>query len=582
MEKDKEEVIEHCPIEGCEYQTKGNIAPYNIKQHVEKYHPKEYKEWLRSLGDNKPKIQTKPQATNVVLQPIYNEPPPQATNEPPQATRPLPVYKGQLEPDEWLRQFLSSYKFKPTFVDTMAHYVKYRQQLPAGAQLTQDIKDMDSGISNLRHAGMIAEIYENELRQYMTERTREVEAANRPYQGVPLNQWGQPQPQQQGWNVPNQNPNQQGYQGVPINPWYPNQQQQYQQQFPQYMQQDRIARLEDQLRIRDEDARRKQEQEMMELKMQLQQYAQGPQRDPYMERMEAKMDMMEVERARKQDEEMQIMKLQIQRGGLSPQDVQQMIAAERGKITGDDIRRMIDQAMTNKGGLSETELKYAESKDKFKLEEMKLHEQAKTRDTIANAVKGGFASVGSAIARTAQEVGSEKQTPVVGRYDGEHTWQLNCPSCNGMITAPISARVVSCPSCGGDFEVLPQQPDQPPPQQRTAGFTVEHDIDPIQPVHAEPPHEYSQMPLRAEPPHEYSQMPLRAEPPKIVKEVEPVQDIKIQTTMADHRIEDVKITEPTPTRIVEPPKRKSPTALERTGNNKQQTKKPIKKIKERK
>jgi len=455
----------------------------------------------------------------------------------------------------------------------MSEYVKYRHQLPSGAQLTQDIKDMDSGISNLRHAGMIAEIYENELRQYLAARQRAMESAQQPYKGVPLDQWGAPQQSQQGYSVPNQPPQQQGYQGIPINPWYPQQQQQYQQQFPQYMQQNQLQMLQDELRRRDEEARRKQEQEMMELKMQVQQNAQGPQRDPYMERMEAKMDMMEAERARKQDEEMQLMKLQIQRGGLSPQDVQQMIAAERGKITGDDIRRMIDTAMSNRGGMTETELKFAESKDKFKIEEMKLQEGAKTRETIASAVKGGFASVGQAIARTAVEVGSEKQTPVVGQYDGQHTWQLNCPACQGMITAPISARVVSCPSCGGDFEVLPQQQGQEPPTQPTAGFTVQQDIDPIPQVPYIPSEQVEQAPIperkrpeRKQPPGQIPEIPQEPQPRQIpVEKVKPIKELQMT------------IEEPEPVRepLKEPPTRKSPTAADRAGKKTPSKKKKV-------
>lgn len=478
-----------CPF--CTEIYHGNIGKHNLEEHIKKKHPEKFEEWAQQQPKKEPEIPKQQEeiptviATpspednrpkRVTLVPVKEEEPPApATEPPPTAIRPLPTYREATDPGEWLSGFLEGYGLKKGFIGLQKDRIRIRNELPSASQLVEDIKLMDSGISNLRQAAYIGEIYEHELRQYLQNQQRLDAHMQRPYQGIPIGGGGEYPPQFGSVPVRDERGMERG---VPVDPRH--------EYYPGYNQppgfsgyptggygQDRIARLEDELRRRDDEQRRRAEFEMYELKQAIQAQSQAPQKDPVVERLEAKLDLMEEDRRRKQEDEMNLLKMQIQRGtGISPQDVQHMIEAERDKLTGADIRNYVRQEMSQRGSMTEMEVRAQESKDKFELEKMKLGEGAKTRDAIAGAVKGGFVTVGEAIARTAQEVGMDTQTPVTGRPEGEHMWQLNCPKCNGVITAPLSAKRVTCPSCNGQFDIMPPTETEKPPLESNAPSTV--------------------------------------------------------------------------------------------------------------
>lgn len=473
-----------CPF--CPEEYHGNIGKHNLEEHIKNRHPEKFEEWAtqqpKKIAEKKeipPSIPPQDEIPTVVATPADDDRPKRVTlvpveEEPPtKATRPLPTYREATDPGEWLSGFLEGYGLKKGFIGLQKDRIRIRNELPSASQLVEDIKLMDSGISNLRQAAYIGEIYEHELRQYLQNQQRLDAHMQRPYQGISLSGGGEYPPQ--FGSVPVRDERGMDSRGIPLDP--------RREYYPGYNQPpgyptgggygyDRIARLEDELRRRDDEQRRRAEFEMYELKQMVQQQTQAPQKDPVVERLEAKLDLMEEDRRRKQEDEMNLLKLQIQRGtGLRPEDVERMIEAERGKITGADIQNMINQAMAQRGTLTETELKMHESKDKLELEKLKLGESAKTREAIAGAIKGGFGTMGAAIARTAQEVGMETQTPVTGRPEGEHMWQLNCPKCRGVITAPLSAKRVTCPSCNGQFDIMPPEQEsieQKPPLESNA------------------------------------------------------------------------------------------------------------------
>lgn len=138
----------------------------------------------------------------------------------------------------------------------------------------------------------------------------------------------------------------------------------------------------------------------------------------------------------------------------------------------------------NVGRRSEHDVKYEENKDNFNLAKLKMSADDRKWDKIGSVVEQGISAAGNIITRTLADVTGE-QKEIQGQYDGRSTYDLKCPACAGIITAPINAKQVICPSCAGEFEVLPQQPGEPIPQQPAgAGFTVEQ--PPSKPIIEQP------------------------------------------------------------------------------------------------
>lgn len=354
----------------------------------------------------------------------------------------IPPYPSLPTPDEWFKQFLASYRLKEGFILSQINRVKRRNELPHPTDLMADIKEMDSGQTHLRQISYIVEDYAYQLKDYMQYLEKERDVVPPIRHGISLRNPDMREPPM-GYGYPQQRRD--PYDMYP-SPYPP---QPYMGGGGGY---DRIARLEDELRRRDEESRRKSEYEYQELKLQLQQ---GGQKDPYMDRIEAKLERIEEERRAEDRMKIQQLESAIRQGsGVTPQDVSRMIQMERDKITASDIQRMIDGALKNERGLTETDLKYQEIKDKHSLEVMKLQETGKTRETIASAVKSGFAQIGQAIVRTAQEAGTEEPPrPMPGYSDNQYMWQAECPYCKTLVTAPLTAKIIQCPGCNKQLEI---------------------------------------------------------------------------------------------------------------------------------
>jgi len=390
-----------------------------------------------------------------------------------------PPYPDVVEPYEWLFNFLKLYRFGDAFIQAQCSRVKMRKELPHPTDLMADMKEMQSGIKNLRLISFIADDYNFQVKKYMEEYQAETEYRPHARQGIPIGRPSNMYDRRQGLDMYGYPPQRDPYgrdqygrdpymndgrQGIPVvSP-------------PNYRGDDRLARLEDDIRRRDEAERTRLERELYEMKTQI---AQGVHKNPDTERLERRMEQMEDERRRKQDEEYLTLKAQLrQAGGLSQHDVERLIERERDKLTDTDIRNIIAQEFASRSGLSEMDIKSQEIKSHHDIEMRKMDESGETRNVIAGAVQQGFGQIGQAIFRTAQEVGSDEVKPMPGATDGGEMWQAECPYCSSMITAPISADLVQCSSCGRELQVsgveekttaktMPRPRQTPPPERIT-------------------------------------------------------------------------------------------------------------------
>lgn len=358
----------------------------------------------------------------------------------------VPPYPDLVEPEEWLHAFLKQYRFGEPFIQAQCSRVRMRKELPHPTDLMADMKEMQSGIKNLRLIAYIADDYSFQVRQYKKDYDADRNYMPHTRQGIPIGKSNYTYDRREGmhdYSRPSRD-----YR----DPYFDDgRDQRYVAPMPSYGGQDRLARIEDDLRRRDEAERRRLEQEILDIKGQI---AHGGQQNPEMARLEHKIEQMEEDRRRKQDEEFIALKAQVaQAGGMNQADVQRMIEAERAKLTNADVINIIRQEFANRQGLSEMDVKSEEIKSKHDIEIKKLEESGETRTVIANAVQTGISQFGQAIARTLHEVGSEEERPVAGMTDGENMWQAECPYCSSMITAPLSANVVQCPNCNRQLEV---------------------------------------------------------------------------------------------------------------------------------
>ena len=429
---------------------------------IHKY-AEEAKKEKKLPADETPSMpQTQPQI-KPTIQPQQAQPIQTTTLRP--AKPVMPPFPEIPEPQDWLREFLANYRLKEPFVIALCNRVIRRQELPHPSDLMADIQQMDSGQNNTRQIAYIVEDYEFELNKYLATKQNIENMPLRRRQGIPVG--GQQQPLS---TYPSQ--------GIRT---YDRQRQRY----PYY---------EDDPYDYPEDRRRG---IPIQPTNPTYSYPPTPHGYPYpgrpYENLESELERLAaiqrllgkseeknpaVERYERDNQELKqkIEKLEDQRQQDIMGELQQLrqsyqIENQRRRELEEELRGMeFKQAQK---GLSETDLKYKELEDRQALELRKLEEGGKTRETIANAVKTGFSSIGQAIFRTAQEMGSEEQKPMPGYTDNRNMWQANCPFCGELITAPVSAKQVLCPGCNRELELNDQQTQQeiklqqPTPRQRT-------------------------------------------------------------------------------------------------------------------
>jgi len=411
---------------------------------------------------------------------------------------PLSEVYGEIpEPEIWLQTFLSNYKIKEPFIIVQCNRVKRRNELPHPADLMADMQQMDSGQKYARQIAFIIDDYDFELKKYMQQRANLDEMPRRRHgitiddgrqrydssgRGIPLRERD---PYDDRYDRRDYRDDYTGYQrqppmerrGIPVQPQY------YNQPYPQQLETEleRFARLQ-------------------------QLFQKTEEKNPMMERLtldnkELAQRLAEIENDRKME-----MIGEINRLRTNLQQSQEI----RNEIE-NRVRQM--ELMQSQKSVGESDIKMQEIRDHHDLELRKLDEKGKTRDAISNAVSTGFGQIGQAIFKTAQELGSEEKMEMEGVQQGE-MWQSSCPYCKELITAPLSAKVIQCPSCGKRLEMSPgpehqaqAQPQvQPHPPQDSGSFTVTQppivtpsDTPPtsIEPQIAKCPHCKSQMSIPA-------------------------------------------------------------------------------------
>lgn len=526
MAEEKKQVLEiPCPVSKCGFVARGNIAPYNIKQHMEKHHPELYEKWLKDQG------------LEPSLQPTQEKQQQQQAQQQAQQIqtkqRQMPQDYGKLyeeipEPEDWLRGFLDSYKLKEPFIQAQCARVKRRNQLPTPSDLMVDMKEADSGQRNLLMIRDIVEDYDFAVDEYMKKRDKMMNYPMVRRHGIPINR-GHPLPSDREiyrGGIPIRDP----YNQYPYDPQYPPQACDYPPQYPYSPQYERGGIPIQRPPVYPQPYQTL-EQELERLANIQRLFAKTEEKNPEFERLEREnqdikrvLEQMQKQKQQELLQEMQEYKSQLYNEIQRRKELEQHIRDQEFKLA--------------QQGRSETDVRYEEAKNKFELEKMKLEESGKTRDAVSTAIKGGLSSIGQAIARTATEVSTGAQTNVVGYQSGKHTWQLNCPACNHIINAPVDARIVVCPSCGGEFEVMNDQEEQPKQQ-----F-----IPPSQPI----PQRQQNIPERQSAHFTVDNQ----QQPEIE---EPESEIPIENNT------QIQQTEEAPR---EPPKRKTPTAAERSGNKK--------------
>lgn len=487
---------------------------------------------LHAEGKNIPEIvKLTGKSTGVIdkyiKQPLIQE---KTRSEPPVPIVPVPVEQPQKvqlqptkpvvgspypeipEPDEWLRSFLQGYRLKEAFIQAQCSRVKRRNTLPTPSDLHADLQMGYSGKMKMNPIMIrdIIEDYDFSVEEYLKERDKMMTIPYTRRRGIPLDRGGSPppvydnrglpvrsyesQPPPQAYYPDQRYPDQRypdqryqrqiydGREGIPIGP--SPQQHYYPPPYPPYQ------HLETELdRF---------------LKMQ-QLLGKTEEKTPMMEKYELenrqlaeRINLLEEERKREIIDENNSLKNQIQQ-----------VIERRRELEG-KLRHL--EMIQSQKSVTESDVKLQELHDIHDLKKMEITEKGKTRETIANAVKTGFAQVGSAIARTASESGSEESKPMPGYTDGRHMWQAECPTpgCSTMITAPLSAKTVTCPGCGTQLEV--SQGEQPMPLEQPSPVTdARFTVEPDKGLYEEPP---SELPLE----ETFEEVPPKEKPLKDIEQ----------------------------------------------------------------
>ena len=373
-----------------------------------------------------------------------------------------------LEPWDWFKKFLESYGsrygVKRPFIELNCDRVRMRNgELPLPVQLAKDLTIQQPGIK-VDTAAYIAEVYGFHLNEYKARRQQLSEYWQQPYQGVQVPVSQSPVSQYQGIAVPMQPqpqgayPQVQPYQGVTV-PMQPQPQQQYAN--PIYAPYPRLeSELERYARIQ-------------------QLFQKTEEKNPITDRLEKENDalsmrLQEMENSMKNQmlAENQQLRTQVQQQGQAMRQYEENLRESQIKLQYEQSNKRT----------TEEDIKMKEVDHKYTVDMKKLDEGGKTREAIANAVKTGFSQVGQAIFATAQEMGSEEKRPMHGVTDTKNMWQSECPFCKTPITAPLDARMLTCPGCARQLEVTaptPERQERPPPQE-SATVTVEHPLPPLE------------------------------------------------------------------------------------------------------
>lgn len=493
-----------CPY--CDQSYAGNVGAFNLDKHVQKEH-EDYYDAFKKLPKTQIKID-EPDEPEEEEQPIQYQTLPTASSK-------ISLHLSPPEPATWIETFLKRFDgMKQSFIDLMKMRVHHTKELPHPTDFERELITFDSGFKSKKpEASYIRMFYETELNEYLREK-------NMP---APM----------RGFNMTSQEQEQQSYmpgRGIPL-PQNPYSTDPYQSQYrpqPSYYQDDRIARLETELRRRDDDARRRQEYEMQQLRMQLEQ---AGQRNPEMERLEMKLEQQEKEHqhlleelSRQKEERLaeKISRLEsMARSGPSAEQIKsyidQAIQSEHDRITARDLDDKIKQAFNANQGITQPDVDLKKAEHEFVIESKKLdaeREKATQWGSTLKDVAGIFGeSIGSALSNR-QPKQEQQQLPKTAP-------QTPCPACGLLLELPPNVEHGICPGCNEKLDIMPngtailhkqEIPEKPPLETPPP--------NPFNPLADKKPKETPPPP----PPPEPKEMPKPKKKPKPKPEQEPYPD----------------------------------------------------------
>ena len=182
----------------------------------------------------------------------------------------LPTYPEVLDPKVWLDNFLKTYGTRTSFIKLQIDRMARRNdELPHPQDLRNDVQRMESGHKNRLTIDYIIEEYQYQLDAYL-KKLNEQGAYRKRNQGIPTNPSYGGQNYGYPTNMYNQPRDGTGYPPQFQQPAQP-------QQYPPSQSDNRMARIEDELRHNEERERQRQQQQIDELRNQ---FHSGGQPDP--------------------------------------------------------------------------------------------------------------------------------------------------------------------------------------------------------------------------------------------------------------------------------------------------------------
>ena len=497
----------------------GRIGWRNLKKHVENYHPEKYKEFITKpmedyemakkkdgstpgskpktsetdtvIFPDKTKIEQKVDPSQVTLQRVEDTPlatppteplnagqylgqPPQVGLTPPppevkteEQTPPSngtveipsaefgmrPTYKVE-EPEKWLETFLRSYKFKEMFTRIQVEQVKMNNELPYAGTLMQDMQTMDSGVTNRPTITYIIQNYERQVKQYLQ---RYEELMNT----MATRRGGYPMQDQQGGYRDTYRDTYRGdtcdmsRRGIPVG----ERDQQRPQQRPQssYYENDRVMRLEDMIRRRDEEARLKMESEYNSMKMKIDQGL-TKQEDPTLIRLQQQLAEQAAETKRLTADlaaqEKNILLERIARVEQNVPGADQIKAYIENSIQAHDdsgLDRRIKDAINASQGVSKLDVDMKKIDKDYDIAIKKLDVESRKGDVLGQTLKDVAGLFGEGLGKGMSGAGQppdqnqQNQTPAQA--------PVACPYCKTPLMLPPGVQFGICPSCKGKMEI---------------------------------------------------------------------------------------------------------------------------------
>jgi len=413
-----------------------------------------------------------------------------------------PTYQVE-EPENWLQTFLRSYKFKEMFVRIQVEQVKMTNELPYAGTLMQDMQTMDSGVTNRPTITYIIQNYERQVKQYLQKYEELMNTMTARRGGYPM-QGGQGGGYRDTYPSSNRDTypscDMSGRRGIPIG--REQQPQQPQRATPSYYENDRVVRLEDMIRQRDEEARRKMEAEYNNMKMKIDQGL-TRQEDPQLLALKQQLDQQAAETKRLTAElaaqEKNILLDRIQRVEQNVPGAEQIKAYIENSIQAHDessLDRRIKDAINASQGVSKIDVDMKKIDNDYDIAQKKLEVESKKGDVLGETLKDVAGLFGEGLGRGMAGGGQPGQPADAGQPQNPGQAPVACPYCKTPLMLPPGVQFGICPKCSNKMEIgvdgtprpfaeqhpqqqqnIPQQPQQP---QQNIPINPQQSIPPLE------------------------------------------------------------------------------------------------------